>query len=212
LSSDRGAEATRGHLFVIAAPSGAGKTSLVRALMEREPSLEFSISCTTRRQRPNEVHGEDYYFVDTPEFMRMVEADEFLEFAQVFGNHYGTPRQPVEQSLAAGRDLLLEIDWQGAQQVRRAMPEAVTIFILPPSRTELERRLRGRGTDNEEVIQRRLRDAVGDMHHWREFGFVVVNDEFDRAVDELQAIVRGRGDASAAHRVRLAPLLRELLG
>ena len=202
----------RGKLFVIAAPSGAGKTSLVKALMEREPSLEFSISCTTRKRREKEVHGEDYYFVDQGEFRRMVEAGEFLEHAQVFDNRYGTPRAPVEQALASGRNLLLEIDWQGAQQVRSAMREAISIFILPPSRTELERRLRGRGTDSEDVIQRRLRDAVGDMQHWRDFEYVVVNDDFDRAVDELQKIVHGRGAASAASRTQLAPLLRELLG
>jgi len=211
LKDDRPDQPARGRLLVITAPSGAGKTSLVRALMQREPSLGFSISCTTRRQRPNEVHGEDYYFVDTPEFMRMVDAGEFLEFAKVFDNHYGTPRRPVEEALAAGRNLILEIDWQGAKQVRRAMPECVTIFILPPSRAELERRLRGRGTDSEEVIQRRLRDAVADMRHWNEFTYVVVNDEFDRAVDGLQAIVQGRGDASAAHKVRIARLAHQLL-
>jgi guanylate kinase len=212
LKDDRPDQPARGRLFVITAPSGAGKTSLVRALMQRESSLGFSISCTTRKQRPNEVHGKDYYFVEsTTEFMRMVEADEFLEFAEVFGNRYGTPRRPVEEALAAGRNLILEIDWQGAQQVRRAMPECVTIFILPPSRAELERRLRGRGTDSEHVIQRRLSDAVSDMKHWDEFTYAVVNDDFDRAVDELQAIVHGRGDASAAHRVRIAPLVRELL-
>ena len=211
MNADRDNGAARGKLFVIAAPSGAGKTSLVRALMQREPSLGFSISCTTRKQRPNEVHSEDYFFVDTAEFMRMVEAGEFLEFAKVFDNHYGTPQRPVEEALDAGRNLILEIDWQGAQQVRRVMPECVSVFILPPSRAELERRLRGRGTDSEDVIQRRLTDAVADMRHWSEFQYIIVNDGFERAVDELQAIVHGRGESSAAHRVRIAPLVRELL-
>jgi guanylate kinase len=195
---------------VIAAPSGAGKTSLVRALMEREPGLRFSISFTTRKQRPNEAHGRDYFFVSREEFDRMVSAGEFLEHATVFDNSYGTARRQVEESLAAGQDLILEIDWQGAQQIRRALPECHSIFILPPSRAELERRLRGRGTDSEEVIQRRLRDAAGDMGHWREFGFVVVNDDFDRALGELQAIVRGRGDGSRRDRPGLAGLAADL--
>ena len=200
----------RGRLFVIAAPSGAGKTSLVRALMEREPGLRFSISYTTRRQRPNEVHGRDYFFVSREEFDRMVRAGEFLEHATVFDNSYGTARAQVEESLAAGQDLILEIDWQGARQIRHALPECHSIFILPPSRAELERRLRGRGTDVEDVIQRRLRDAAGDMGHWREFEFVVVNDDFGQALGELQAIVRGQGDASRAGRPELAGLAAEL--
>jgi guanylate kinase len=196
----------RGRLFVIAAPSGAGKTSLVRALMEREPGLRFSVSFTTRQQRPNEVHGRDYFFVSREEFDRMVAAGEFLEHATVFDNSYGTARRQVEDSLEAGQDLILEIDWQGARQIRRALPECRSIFILPPSRPELERRLRGRGTDAEEVIQRRLRDAAGDMGHWREFEFVVVNDDFERALGELQAIVRGQGEASRSDRAGLAEL------
>jgi len=196
----------RGRLFVIAAPSGAGKTSLVRSLMQREPALRFSISYTTRPQRPNEVHGRDYFFVAREEFDRMVAAGEFLEHATVFDNSYGTARRQVEDSLAAGQDLILEIDWQGARQIRRALPECRSIFILPPSRPELERRLRGRGTDAEEVIQRRLRDAGGDMGHWREFEFVVVNDDFERALGELQAIVQGRGDASRSDRPGLTEL------
>ena len=196
----------RGRLFVIAAPSGAGKTSLVRSLMQREPALRFSISYTTRPQRPNEVHGRDYFFVSREEFDRMVAAGEFLEHATVFDNSYGTARRQVEDSLAAGQDLILEIDWQGARQIRRALPECRSIFILPPSRPELERRLRGRGTDAEEVIQRRLRDAAGDMSHWREFEFVVVNDDFERALGELQAIVKGRGDASRTDRPGLTEL------
>ena len=200
----------RGRLFVVAAPSGAGKTSLVRELMQREPSLRFSISYTTRRQRPKEVHGRDYFFVDRPAFDRMVTAGEFLEHATVFDNSYGTSRRQVEESLAAGQDLILEIDWQGARQVRQALPECASIFILPPSRAELERRLRGRATDSEEVIQRRLRDASGDMGHWHEFDYVVVNDDFDRAAGELQAIVRGQGDRSRAGRQGLSELAAEL--
>ena len=193
-----GGNATRrGRLFVIAAPSGAGKTSLVRALMQREPGLRFSISYTTRRQRPNEVHGRDYFFVGREEFDRMAEAGQFLEHATVFGNSYGTARAQVEQSLESGQDLILEIDWQGARQIRGALPECCSIFILPPSRAELERRLRGRGTDTEEVIVRRLGEAAEDMGHWREFDYVVVNDSFDRALDELSAIVQGRDPPEA---------------
>jgi guanylate kinase len=201
----------RGRLFVISAPSGAGKTSLVHALMARNPALRFSVSCTTRRKRENEVEGRDYYFVDTvAEFKQMAAAGEFLEHAQVFDNFYATPRRPVEKALAAGQDLLLEIDWQGAQQVRAAMPECISIFILPPSRADLERRLRARGTDSEEVIRRRLADAVGDIAHWREFDYAVVNDDFDRAVDELETIVRGGGEALSAARPELVTLTRDL--
>ena len=187
----------RGRLFVIAAPSGAGKTSLVRALMEREPGLSFSISYTTRRQRPNEMHGRDYFFVSRDEFDRMAGTGQFLEYATVFGNSYGTARAQVEQSLASGQDLILEIDWQGARQIRSALPECCSIFILPPSRAELERRLRGRGTDTEEVIIRRLGEAADDMAHWREFDYVVVNDVFERALDQLSAIVQGRDPPEA---------------
>ena len=200
----------RGRLFVIAAPSGAGKTSLVRALMEREPSLRFSISYTTRQQRPTETHGRDYFFVSRDEFEAMVERGEFLEHARVFDNYYGTARAQVEASLAAGQDLILEIDWQGAQQIRRQLPECISIFILPPSRGELERRLRGRGTDAEEVIQRRLRDAAADMTHWAEFDYVVVNDDFAQALVELQAIAHGRGDASRRDRPGLRTLAEAL--
>jgi guanylate kinase len=201
----------RGRLFVIAAPSGAGKTSLVRALMEREPALRFSISYTTRPQRPTETHGRDYFFVSGEEFAAMVERGEFLEHARVFDNCYGTSRAQVEASLGAGQDLILEIDWQGARQIRRAMPESVAIFVLPPSRAELERRLRGRGTDAEAVIQRRLRDAAADMTHWGEFDFVVVNDDFDRALEDLLGVVRGtETERAVADRPGLAELAAEL--
>ncbi len=202
--------ARRGRLFVIAAPSGAGKTSLVRALMERKPALRFSISYTTRPQRPTEIHGRDYFFVPRDEFAAMVERDEFLEHARVFDNSYGTARGPVEASLAAGQDLILEIDWQGAQQIRRALPECRSIFILPPSRAELERRLRGRGTDAEDVIQRRLRDAASDMTHWPEFDYVVVNDNFARALEDICEIVDGRGELVSSSVPGLAALVNQL--
>jgi guanylate kinase len=202
--------ARRGRLFVIAAPSGAGKTSLVRALVEREPNLRFSISYTTRQQRPTETDGKDYFFVAKDEFEAMAGRGEFLEHARVFDNHYGTARAQVEAALAAGQDLILEIDWQGAQQIRRALPECRSIFILPPSRAELERRLRGRGTDAEEVIQRRLRDAATDMAHWQEFDYVVINDDFEQALRDLHAIVHGRGQGLLRGRDGLAALARSL--
>jgi guanylate kinase len=202
----------RGKLFVIAAPSGAGKTSLVKALLERMPRLHVSVSHTTRNKRPTEVAGREYYFVTVPEFESLVAKSEFLEHARVFDNYYGTARQPVEAELAKGNDVVLEIDWQGAQQVRKALPECKTIFILPPSRRALEERLRNRATDSNEVIERRLRDAVGDMAHWREFDYVVVNDEFEHAVTDLMRIVSGDGENLRAGRPLLQPLLKELLG
>ena len=201
----------RGKLFVIAAPSGAGKTSLVRALMQLRPTLRFSISYTTRKQRPNERHSHDYFFVDKAEFERMVAAGDFLEHARVFDNYYGTSRQQVEQLLDESQDLLLEIDWQGAQQIRRALPECRSIFVLPPSREALEQRLRGRGTDSDEVIARRLRDSLADLSHWSEFDYIVVNDDFDRATADLQAIVTGQGEQLRRDRPELRELLARLL-
>jgi guanylate kinase len=204
--------ARRGRLFVIAAPSGAGKTSLVKALLERRPELRLSISHTTRKMRPTEQPGREYYFVSVDEFRDRIARGEFLEHAQVFDNYYGTGRAPVQEQLAQGRDVILEIDWQGAQQVRRALPECVSIFILPPSRQALESRLRNRQTDSDEVIERRLRDAVGDMSHWKEFDYVVVNDDFHRAVTELSRIVDGNGSDLVASRATLQPLLKDLVG
>ncbi|HET9446504.1 MAG TPA: guanylate kinase [Steroidobacteraceae bacterium] len=201
----------RGKLFVIAAPSGAGKTSLVRALMQRRPALRFSISYTTRRKRPNERHEHDYFFVTKEEFERMRDAGEFLEHARVFDNYYGTSRAQVERLLESGQDVLLEIDWQGAQQIRRALPECRSIFVLPPSREALEQRLRGRGTDSDEVIARRLRDSLADLSHWSEFDYIVVNDDFDRATGELEAIVTGEGEALRRDRAELKELLARLL-
>jgi guanylate kinase len=202
---------SRGKLFVIAAPSGAGKTSLVRALMQRRTALRFSISYTTRQQRPNERDGHDYFFVDKPAFERMAAAGEFLEHARVFDNYYGTSRAQVEQLLAASQDVLLEIDWQGAQQIRSALPECRSIFVLPPSRAALEQRLRNRGTDSDEVIARRLRDSLADLSHWNEFDYIVVNDDFERATADLEAIVTGKGEHLRRERAGLQSLLAQLL-
>jgi guanylate kinase len=185
-------------LFVIAAPSGAGKTTLVHALVKKHPELRFSISYTTRQQRANEADGVDYLFVDRGTFESLREQGEMLEWATVFDNYYGTSRRQVEQHLDEGHSVILEIDWQGARQVREAMPDCVSIFILPPSHAELVRRLEGRGTDSESVIARRLRDALSDMAHWDEFDYVVINDNLDTAVAELEAVVAGRGEPNAA--------------
>lgn len=202
----------RGNLFVIAAPSGAGKTSLVRALLQREPHLRFSISYTTRKQRPTEQDGRDYFFVDHATFEKMAADGAFLEHAKVFDNHYGTSKAQVQSILDRGEHVILEIDWQGARQIRQAMPECQTIFILPPSRAELERRLRGRGTDGEDVIARRLRDSVGDMSHWNEFDYVVINDDFERALSDLAGIVSGHGAALRKDRSDLSSVAQALLG
>lgn len=201
----------QGELFVVSAPSGAGKTSLVRALMQREAQLRFSISYTTRQQRPAEVDTRDYFFVARAEFERMVAAGEFLEHAQVFDNYYGTSRAQVERMLRAGHNVLLEIDWQGARQIRRAMPECHSIFILPPSRAALEQRLRTRATDSDAVIQRRLRDSIADMSHWTEFDYVVINEDFELATRQLQQILNGAGQSLRRDRPELQGLLDTLL-
>ena len=201
----------RGRLYVVSAPSGAGKTSLVKALMEREPRIRFSVSYTTRKPRPNEVPGRDYHFVTMERFTEMVAHDEFLEHAQVFDNCYGTGVRAVQEALANGEQLLLEIDWQGARQVRARLPEARSIFILPPTRTTLEQRLKGRSTDSETVIRRRLQDAAQDLTHWPEFDYVVINDRFETALEDLRAIVEDRGSHLAAQRPEVARLAAALL-
>jgi guanylate kinase len=200
-----------GRLYVVAAPSGAGKTSLVKALMEREPCIQFSVSYTTRRPRPNEIPGRDYHFVSQERFQEMIANHEFLEHAQVFDNCYGTGVRTVQEALSNGEQLLLEIDWQGARQVRSRIPQAVSIFILPPSRAALEQRLKGRSTDSDEVIQRRLRDAAQDLDHWREFDYAVINDRFEHAIEDLQAIVENRGGHLQSARPEVVQLAARLV-
>jgi guanylate kinase len=187
----------QGLLFIIAAPSGAGKSSLVNAVLADDRRLVLSISYTTRPARAGEVNGREYHFVDRATFQRMLEAGEFLESAEVHGNLYATSQKQISDVRASDRDIVLEIDWQGAQQVRRLFPDAVGIFILPPSRPELERRLRARGKDPEAAIQRRLAAAAEEMSHAAEFDFVIINNDFEEARRDLSAVVR-------ASRLRLA--------
>ena len=179
--------------------------------MEREPRIQFSVSYTTRRPRANEIPGHDYHFVSQERFQEMIANGEFLEHAQVFDHCYGTGVYTVQEALANGEQLLLEIDWQGARQVRARIPEAVSIFILPPSRAALEQRLKGRSTDSDEVIQRRLRDAAEDLDHWREFDYVVINDQFEQAIEDLQAIVENRGGLLKAARPEVVQLAARLV-
>jgi guanylate kinase len=200
----------QGRLYVVAAPSGAGKTSLVKALMEREPRIQFSVSYTTRKPRLNEIPGRDYHFVGAERFQEMVDGNEFLEHARVFDHQYGTGVRAVQEALSNGEQLLLEIDWQGAQQVRAQLPEACTIFILPPSRDALEQRLKARSSDSDQVIQRRLAESAQDLSHWTEFDYVVINDRFEQALADLQAIVEGRGGALVAERPEVARLAASL--
>ncbi len=200
-----------GCLFVLAAPSGGGKTSLVRALLEREGGIRLSVSYTTREPRPGERDGVDYHFVDEPRFMALKAAGEFLEHAHVHGNWYATSAVWLRQEVQQGHDMLLEIDWQGARQVRRLMPEAVHIFILPPSLASLKERLEKRGQDAPEVISRRLEAAREEMRHCGEFDYVIMNQDFARAVDDLSVIVRAARLTATRQQVRHAALLADLL-
>ena len=203
--------ALSGTLYIISAPSGAGKTSLVHALLEACPGLTVSVSHTTRAQRAAEQDGVHYHFVDESRFVSMIDDGAFLEHAKVFGNRYGTAIGPVLDRLRQGIDVILEIDWQGARQVREAMPQAVSIFILPPSRIELEQRLRGRGQDSDAVIARRMCDAVSEMSHHAEYDYLVVNDDFREARSDLMSIIRARRLRAAAQQQHLADTLDELL-
>lgn len=200
-----------GNLFIISAPSGAGKTSLVKALVESTDNIRVSVSHTTRAMRPGEVDGVNYNFVSKEQFLAMLEQSEFLEHAEVFDNWYGTSWRWVRSELAAGRDVILEIDWQGAAQVRRQMPEAISIFILPPSREELRRRLTGRGTDEDAVIDRRMAAAVDEMSHYVEADYLVINDDFEAALQQLKAIVQSGRLQQANQQQRHGQLLQKLL-
>lgn len=188
----------RGLMFVLSSPSGAGKTTLSRKLLEKDPHIELSISVTTRPPRPGELDGRDYHFIDRKKFDQLVKDGELLEYAEVFGNGYGTPRKPVEQALSEGRDVLFDIDWQGTQQLEEAArDDLVSVFLLPPSGKELARRLHTRAQDNEEVIQARMAKASDEMSHFREYDYVVVNVELERAFEEVRSIL-------AAERLKLA--------
>jgi len=200
-----------GKLYVVAAPSGAGKTTLVRLLLEREPEVQLSISYTTRGPRPGEMDGREYHFVDVAAFRAMMARGDFLESAEVHGNFYGTSKVWIGEQLAAGRDVLLEIDWQGAQQVRGVFPGAIGVFILPPSMEELTRRLTGRGTDSADVIERRLAAAQAEMRHVGEFDYVIINDSLEQALDDLRAVVHASRLTLEGQRARHAALFARMI-
>ena len=201
----------RGTLFIVAAPSGAGKSSIVNAVLARDPQIALSISFTSRAPRPGERHAQHYHFVSAEEFQRMIAAGDFFEHALVHGDWKGTARQSVEPQLAAGKDVLLEIDWQGARQVREKVPEAVSVFILPPSRTALDERMRKRGQDSEAVMAQRLAAAREEMLHYDEFDYVIVNEDFDTAVDEMCSIFRASRLRRVPQQQRHAQLIASLL-
>jgi guanylate kinase len=202
---------TIGKLYIISAPSGAGKTSLVKQLVADLADLTVSISHTTRQMRPGETEGLDYYFVSTEDFQVMQNNQAFLEHAQVFDNFYGTAQQTVEDNLDLGQDVILEIDWQGAQQIKKLLPDSLSIFILPPSTEVLLQRLRNRGQDNEDIIARRMRDAVTEISHYEAFDYLVVNDEFALALTELKSIIIANRLTQQRQLLNLQPLLTSLL-
>ena len=201
-----------GTLYIISAPSGAGKSSLVKALTDTNPEIRVSISHTTRAMRPGEVDGVNYHFVSREAFVKMGEHGDFLERAEVFGNFYGTSQSHLQQTLDEGHDLILEIDWQGAEQVRKLMPQARSIFILPPSLQALHQRLTNRGQDSDEIIANRMREAVNEMSHYVEYDYLIINDDFSHALDDLKAIFRANQLQQKRQQVRFGMLLAELLG
>ncbi|AIC23050.1 MULTISPECIES: guanylate kinase [Pseudomonas] len=201
-----------GTLYIISAPSGAGKTSLVKALIDADPSIRVSVSHTTRAMRPGEVDGVNYHFVSREAFVKMGEHGDFLERAEVFGNLYGTSQSHLQQTLDEGHDLILEIDWQGAEQVRKLMPQARSIFILPPSQQALRQRLTNRGQDSDEIIEGRMREAVSEMSHYVDYDYLIINDDFAHALDDLKAIFRTNQLHQKHQQQRFGKLLAELLG
>jgi len=200
-----------GTLYIVSAPSGAGKTSLLKVLLENTGGIEVSVSHTTRAMRPGEQNGVHYHFVDENIFKKMIAQADFLEHARVFDHYYGTSQAAVMTQLASGQDVILEIDWQGARQIRERFADAVGIFILPPSKVALRERLTGRGQDDEAIIARRMRDAEAEMSHYDEFDYVVVNDDFDTAVTDLQAVISSQRLGIERQRVRLKDLVADLL-
>jgi guanylate kinase len=201
----------RANLYVVAAPSGGGKTSLINALLEKDGRVSLSVSYTTRAARPGEQDGVHYHFIDDPTFVGLIEKNAFLEHAGVFGHRYGTGRDAVERKLHAGFDVLLDIDWQGARQIRESFPSCCTIFILPPSLEALRNRLARRGQDSEEVIEERMRDAQAEISHSSEFDYLIINDDFDKALSKLQSIVRQRKPHRPEQKDHFQDLLAELL-
>jgi len=200
-----------GTLYIVSAPSGAGKTSLVKALLEQDSQVTVSVSHTTRAQRAGEQDGEDYHFINIDRFKEMVAAGDFLEHAKVFDNHYGTSQKEVERVLAQGLDVILEIDWQGAQQVRERIPGCVAVFILPPSLEALASRLRGRGQDDEDIIARRMHDACSECSHYDEYNYLIINDDFDVALADLSSIFRAGRQRLVVQRIACRKLLTALL-
>ncbi|KMN22237.1 guanylate kinase [Pseudomonas helleri] len=201
-----------GTLYIISAPSGAGKSSLVKALIDIEPQIRVSVSHTTRAMRPGEENGVHYHFVEREEFVKMIEHGDFLERAEVFGNLYGTSQSYLQQTLDEGHDLILEIDWQGAEQVRKLMPQARSIFILPPSQQALRERLDKRGQDSAEIIDGRMREAVSEMSHYVDYDYLIINDDFAKALDDLKAIFHASRLQQKRQQQRYGKLLAELLG
>ncbi len=202
----------RGLMFVLSSPSGAGKTTMSRRLLVDDPEIVMSVSVTTRPPRPGEIEGRDYFFVSDAEFDRLRDTDALLEWAVVFGHRYGTPRKPVEDTLHAGRDVLFDIDWQGTQQLQQtdAASDLVRVFILPPTMAELERRLRGRGTDSEEVIAKRMQRAATEISHWGEYNYILINDDPDRCLGEIRAILKAER-LRRKRQLGLASFVRDML-